>query len=99
MVKDRGKLAFSDIIETHTSEELSAIRTYWESFLDSETEERDRYLRALEIEFSLDSIATGDIEPQLKEEVAKIFSEKKYDEQNLDSRNHLDTIKKLLKNE
>lgn len=97
MVEERGKLDFSDNSVTGDNEELSAMKEHWASFLDTEQGERDRYLRALEIEFSLESMATGLLDSMIDEEVARVFSERKHDEHDADARVQKKAFRNLFK--
>lgn len=97
MVEERGKLDFSDNSVTEGNEGLSAMKDHWASFLDSETDDRDKYLRSLEIEFSLETMATGEFDSMIDEGVAKVFSERKHEERETDSRVQKKAFKNLFK--
>ncbi len=97
MVDERGKLDFSDNSITEDNEELSVMKEHWASFLDTETEDRDRYLRSLEIEFSLETMATGELDSMIDEEVARVFSERKHDEHDADARVQKKAFRNLFK--
>lgn len=94
---ERGKLDFSDNSVTDTNEELSAMKDHWSSFLDNETDGRDKYLRALEIEFSLETMAEGELDSMIDEGVAKVFSERKHEERKTDARVQKKALKDLFK--
>lgn len=86
MVEERGKLEYTASGDVGNSEELKALKNQWSAFLENESEDREKYLRALEIEFSLESIAMGESEATVNEEAAKVFSEMKHEEREADSR-------------
>lgn len=97
MIEERGKLDFSDNSVTEDNEELSAIKEHWASFLDAETGDRDKYLRSLEIEFSLETMATGELGSMIDEEVARVFSERKHEERDADARVQKKAFRNLFK--
>ncbi len=97
MVDERGKLDFSDNSITEDNEELSAMKEHWASFLDAEMGDRDKYLRSLEIEFSLETMATGKLDSMIDEEVARVFSERKHEEREADARVKRNAFKDIFK--
>lgn len=74
-MEDRGKLSFKE----EENEDLREAKKMWESFLNMETEDKEKYFRALEIQFSLDSMAHGE-HNEVKDAAAEVFTEKKMQE-------------------
>jgi len=75
-VDERGKLDFTNLDNIQDNEELLKMKKQWETFASMEQEERDKYLRELEIQFSLNEIVSG--ENKLVDEAsASFFSNEK----------------------
>ncbi len=73
---ERGKLDFTNLDNIQDNEELLKMKKQWETFASMEQEERDKYLRELEIQFSLNEIVSG--ENKLVDEAsASFFSDEK----------------------
>lgn len=76
IVDERGRLDFSNLDNIQDNEELLKMKKQWEAFASMEQEERDKYLRELEIQFSLNEIVSGE-NKSVDEASASFFSDEK----------------------
>lgn len=79
-MQDRGKLNFSDLNDLSDIEnnaELKSLIKQWKSFAETENEDRQKYLRELEIQFSMSSIFNGSNSEEIRDLIAKLFSDEK----------------------
>lgn len=77
ILNERGKLSFKDNEEIENNAELKEVSDHWKSFADSEKSEREKYLRELEIQFSMDSFVAGEGTDAAKGRFASYIAEKK----------------------
>jgi len=75
-VDERGRLDFTNLDKIQDNEELLKMKKQWETFASMEQEERDKYLRELEIQFSLNEIVSGE-NKSVDEASASFFSNEK----------------------
>ncbi|MDD6808402.1 MAG: hypothetical protein PUD72_08200 [Oscillospiraceae bacterium] len=75
-MNDRGRLDFSNLDSLADNEELLEMKKQWESFAANEEKDIDKYFRELEIQFSLNEMASGE-NKTVGEASAKVFSNKK----------------------
>ena len=95
VLRKRGRLSFSDLNkDINSNSDLLESKKHWQSFIDEDAAERERYLRELEIEFSFKSIMDNESEPQTKDEVAKVFSDIKIQNQAKEAHKRILNIKK-----
>lgn len=73
----RGKLQFKDNSDIENNEELKELREHWQSFADAEEDEREKYLRELEIKFSMDSFVADEGTDAAKGRLASYAARKK----------------------
>jgi len=76
-LNERGKLQFKDNSDIENNEELRELREHWQSFADAETDEREKYLRELEIKFSMDSFVADEGTEAAKGRMASYVARKK----------------------
>ena len=76
-MNDRGKLSFKTSKDIEKNEELKAMSERWNSFASKEETERDRYLRELEIQFSMNAIVEDANSEKTKEGMAEVFAGEK----------------------
>ncbi|MBQ2500662.1 MAG: hypothetical protein II522_04270 [Clostridia bacterium] len=76
-MNERGKLQFKDNSDIENNEELRALREHWQSFADAEADEREKYLRELEIKFSMDSFVADEGTEAAKGRMASYVARKK----------------------
>ena len=86
-MRKRGRLSFSNLNKECKDEELKEAKEHWESFIDADAEEREKYLRELEIEFSFKSLVDDDADSETKDDMAKVFSDAKRSQQKKAERN------------
>lgn len=84
---ERGKLSFKDNSKIENSEKLKKMKHHWQSFADSEESERDKYLRELEIQFSMDEFVDGSSSDAAKGKMASVVVNRKSKQQKSDKRN------------
>ncbi|MBQ1895482.1 MAG: hypothetical protein II162_01510 [Clostridia bacterium] len=76
-MNERGKLQFKDNSDIENNEELRELREHWQSFADAEADEREKYLRELEIKFSMDSFVADEGTEAAKGRMASYVARKK----------------------
>jgi len=76
-LNERGKLQFKDNSDIENNEELRELRDHWQSFADAETDEREKYLRELEIKFSMNSFVADEGTEAAKGRMASYVARKK----------------------
>ena len=76
-MNERGKLQFKDNSDIENNEELRELRDHWQSFADAETDEREKYLRELEIKFSMNSFVADEGTEAAKGRMASYVARKK----------------------
>lgn len=97
-VQKRGRLSFKKMNEDiNKNSDLREAKNHWQSFIDEDAKERDKYLRELEIEFSFNSIVDDKAEGETKDNVAKVFSDRKIENQKKEAHKRILNLKKNLK--
>ena len=76
-MQDRRKLNFSALNDVENNKELKELIKQWVSFAANESEDRQKYLRELEIQFSMHSIFNGSTPEEIRDLIAKLFSDEK----------------------
>lgn len=84
---ERGKLEFKDNKNIEENEQLRKVKHHWQSFADTENDERDKYLRGLEIQFSMDEFVAGDSSDAAKGKMASVVADRKTSQQKAEKRN------------
>ena len=78
---ERGKIVFPDAEEIKKNKRFEDMKKHWESFVESENDERKKYLRTLDVQFSVNSMVKGKKTEEVTEFMTDVFAEKKADEQ------------------
>mgnify|MGYP003292071096 CR=1 FL=1 len=86
---ERGRLSFKENESIKGDKKLNKVKKHWESFAENEEGERDKYLRELEIQFSMNEFVEGEgvAAPTM---MASMLAEKKTDEQEFDAREKIE---------
>ncbi len=77
---ERGKLKFPEAEVIKNDKKLKKVKDHWESFAESEEGERDRYLRSLEVQFSMNSMVEGRKTEEATDFMTEVFAQKKVDQ-------------------
>ncbi len=85
---DRGRLSFKENDTIKEDTKLKKMKKHWESFAKNEEDDREKYLRELEIQFSMNDIASG--EGVAAQSMATILAEQKTSEQELLAREKIE---------
>lgn len=78
---ERGKLRFPETQDILENERLRKIKKYWESFALEEDNEREQYLRSLEVQFSMNSMVEASETEAVTDFITGMFADKKVEEQ------------------
>ena len=70
---ERGKLTFTESKAVSEDKNLKKMKKQWESFAENEDDSRDRYLRELEISFSMDNMVDGTAAKENGDGLADVF--------------------------
>ena len=70
---ERGKLTFVENEAISGDNELKKMKKQWESFAKEEKDSRDKYLRELEISFSMDDMVDGTAVKENGDGLADVF--------------------------
>lgn len=92
-MNERGKLSFKANKDIENNEELLKLKKHWESFADKEESDREKYLRELEIQFSMNSFVEDANSKEANEKVTDMFAEKKVDQQEYGIRDKFEDFK------
>ncbi|MBO4446391.1 MAG: hypothetical protein IKT04_04440 [Clostridia bacterium] len=76
-MNERGKLEFKENADIENNEELKELREHWKSFAGTEESEREKYLRELEIQFSMNSFVAGEGTDAAKGRMASYAADRK----------------------
>lgn len=76
-MNERGKLTFKSSKSIEENSELKELSKRWNSLAEQETDDRSRYLRELEIQFSMNSIVDDASSENTKDSMAEVFAGKK----------------------
>lgn len=74
---ERGKIVFPPAEEIKGNKDLEKMKEHWESFVASEDDDRKKYLRSLEVQFSMNSMVNGKKTEEATEFMTDVFAEKK----------------------
>lgn len=74
---ERCKIAFKDSKSIEENEDLKKIEHHWQSFAESEENERKKYLRNLEIQFSMNEFVEGESSDTAKGKMASVVADRK----------------------
>lgn len=85
---ERGRLSFKENDTIKEDKKLKKMKKHWESFAENEADDRDKYLRELEIQFSMNDFASG--EGVAAQGMATILTEQKMNDQELDAREKIE---------
>ncbi len=90
---ERGKLDFPEADEIKGDKRLESLKAHWESFVALEKDERKKYLRSLEVKFSMNSMVKGKKTEEATEFMTDVFAERKVDEQETTIFNQVEELK------
>lgn len=90
---ERGKIVFPPAEEIKGNKDLEKMKEHWESFVASEDDDRKKYLRSLEVQFSMNSMVNGKKTEEATEFMTDVFAEKKVDEQEKTIFNQVEELK------
>lgn len=90
---ERGKLDFPEADEIKGDEHLESLKKHWESFAALEKDERKKYLRSLEVKFSMNSMVKGKKTEEATAFMTDMFAGRKVDEQEKTIFNQVEELK------
>lgn len=83
---ERGKLEFKGNKNIENDEKLKKVKHHWQSFAEAEDSEREKYLRDLEIQFSMDEFVESESSDAAKGKMASVVADRKTSQQRADKR-------------